>query len=112
MKFDSGPVVGTLRSEKLRGVRLGVIAQLWTSGIFGGAAPSGAVALDTSHASAGGDWVVVVIASIVTQGQGPDHEFRPWSDPGPDPAPTLTDQNVSAMVTSASFSRWKSSIGR
>jgi hypothetical protein len=42
MKFDSGPLVGTLRSENESGVRLGVIAQLWTSGIFGGAAPSGA----------------------------------------------------------------------
>src|SRR5512145_1866549 len=42
MKFDSGPCVGTLRSENESGVRLGVIFQLWTSGIFGGAAPSGA----------------------------------------------------------------------
>ena len=42
MKFDSGPVVGTLRSENESGVRLGVIAQFWTSGIFGGLALSGA----------------------------------------------------------------------
>jgi hypothetical protein len=42
MKFDSGPLVGTLRSEKESGVRLGVIAQLCTSGIWGGAALNGA----------------------------------------------------------------------
>src|ERR671919_675389 len=45
MKFDSGPEVGTLRSEKLSGVRFGVIAQSWTSGTLGGgAALAGATA--------------------------------------------------------------------
>src|SRR5262245_31829492 len=38
MKFDSGPAVGTVRSEKLSAVRLGVIAQSCTTGMRGGAA--------------------------------------------------------------------------
>ena len=42
MKFDSGPLVGTLRSENESAVRLGVIAQLATSGTGGGVALKGA----------------------------------------------------------------------
>src|SRR5918999_6221408 len=38
MKFDSGPLVGTVRSEKLSAVRLGEIAQSCTTGRRGGAA--------------------------------------------------------------------------
>ena len=36
MKLDSGPLVGTLRSENESAVKFGVIAQSWTSGILGG----------------------------------------------------------------------------
>lgn len=42
MKFDSGPLVGTLRSENESAVKFGVIAQSWTSGIRGGYALNGA----------------------------------------------------------------------
>jgi hypothetical protein len=42
MKFDSGPDVGTLRSENDRAVKFGVIAQSWTNGILGGDALNGA----------------------------------------------------------------------
>src|SRR5918999_288310 len=38
MKFDSGPDVGTVRSEKLSAVKFGVIAQSSTTGSRGGAA--------------------------------------------------------------------------
>ncbi len=42
MKFDSGPLVGTLRSENESAVKFGVIAQSWTRGILGGDALEGA----------------------------------------------------------------------
>ena len=50
MKFDSGPDVGTLRSENDRAVKFGVISQSWTKGILGGDALNGAATNPTASA--------------------------------------------------------------